>query len=124
VRGGYNPAATEVWQEALRIPAVKVVERGVVRQDVWDLIFANIRLNIVQEDMRAEIGACTLGERRLLGLIEKYGLERFMRHKQALFDAARAMMAAEVRAIPTASTAARAPSTTTARTRARATPSA
>ncbi len=70
VAGGYNPNATEVWQEALRIPAVKVVERGKLRQDVWDLIFANIRLQIVQEDMRAEIGACTVGERRMLELLD------------------------------------------------------
>src|SRR3990172_1329655 len=49
VRGGYNPNATEVWQEALRIPAVKVYERGKLRRDVWDLIFSNIRLSIVQE---------------------------------------------------------------------------
>jgi N-methylhydantoinase B len=34
VRGGYNPNAVEVWQEALRIPAVKVVERGRLRRDV------------------------------------------------------------------------------------------
>ena len=100
VRGGYNPGATEVWQEALRIPAVKVVERGVVRQDVWDLIFANIRLDIVQEDMRAEIGACTVGERRLVQLIEKYGLEVWETHKAALFLASRKMMEAEIRAIP------------------------
>jgi len=100
VRGGYNPNATEVWQEALRIPAVKVVERGKVRQDVWDLIFANIRLQIVQEDMRAEIGACTVGERRLVSLIEKYGLECFQAHKEHLFDATRKMMQAEIRSIP------------------------
>jgi N-methylhydantoinase B len=100
VRGGYNPQATEVWQEALRIPAVKVIERGKVRQDVWDLIFANIRLDIVQEDMRAEIGSCTVGERRLLSLVEKYGLESFQAHKQALFDSTRKMMEAEIRAIP------------------------
>jgi len=100
VRGGYNPNATEVWQEALRIPAVKVVERGVVRQDVWDLIFANVRLDIVQEDMRAEIGACTVGERRLIELIEKYGVERFEAHKLHLFEAARKMMEAEIRSIP------------------------
>jgi N-methylhydantoinase B len=100
VRGGYNPHATEVWQEALRIPAVKVVERGVVRQDVWDLIFANVRLEIVQEDMRAEIGACTVGERRLVALIEKYGLERFEAHKQYLFDSTTRMMEAEIRSIP------------------------
>ncbi len=100
VRGGYNPQATEVWQEALRIPAVKVIERGKLRKDVWDLIFANIRLDVVQEDMRAEIGSCTVGERRLLALIDKYGLERFDAHKQALFESTSKMMAAEIRSIP------------------------
>ncbi|MBJ20291.1 MAG: hydantoin utilization protein B [Deltaproteobacteria bacterium] len=100
VRGGYNPNATEVWQEALRIPAVKVVERGVVRQDVWDLIFANVRLDIVQEDMRAEIGACTVGERRFIALIEKYGLDVFRAHTDDLIEATRKMMQAEIRGIP------------------------
>lgn len=100
VRGGYNPNATEVWQEALRIPAVKVYERGVLRRDVWDLIFANIRLPIVEEDMRAEIGSCTVGERRLQALVEKYGLDRFEAHKEALFDSTRSMMEAEIRNIP------------------------
>ncbi len=100
VRGGYNPNATEVWQEALRIPAVKIYERGKLRKDVWDLIFSNIRLSIVQEDMRAEIGSCTVGERRLLALIGKLGLAGFEAHKAALFEAARRMMAAEIRTIP------------------------
>jgi N-methylhydantoinase B len=100
VRGGYNPNATEVWQEALRIPAIKVVERGKLRKDVWDLIFANIRLPIVQEDMRAEIGSCTVGERRLVALIGKYGLERFEAHVDRLFESTRRMMEAEIRNIP------------------------
>jgi N-methylhydantoinase B len=100
VRGGYNPNATEVWQEALRIPAVKVYERGRIRQDVWDLIFANIRLPIVEEDMRAEIGSCTVGERRLLELVEKYGRERFKAHVEALFASTRRMMESEIRKIP------------------------
>ena len=100
VRGGYNPGATEVWQEALRIPAVKVIERGKLRKDVWDLIFANIRLPIVQEDMRAEIGSCTVGERRLRALIEKYGLASFEAHKRALFESTQKLMEAEIRQIP------------------------
>jgi len=100
VRGGYNPNATEVWQEALRIPAVKVIERGKLRRDVWDLIFANIRLPIVQEDMRAQIGSCTVGERRLVNLIDKYGLDRFEAHKAHLFESTREMMEAEIRSIP------------------------
>ena len=100
VRGGYNPGAKEVWQEAIRIPAVKVYERGKLRRDVWDLIFANIRLPIVQEDMRAEIGSCTVGDRRLRALVEKHGLERFEAHKRALFDSTRRLMEAEIRTIP------------------------
>ncbi|MCL4746380.1 MAG: hydantoinase B/oxoprolinase family protein [Burkholderiaceae bacterium] len=100
VRGGYNPNAVEVWQEALRIPPVKVYEKGKLRKDVWNLIFANIRLDIVQHDMKAEIGACTVGERRLLELLRKYGLESFESHKLALFDATRRMMQAEIGRIP------------------------
>jgi N-methylhydantoinase B len=100
VAGGYNPNATEVWQEALRIPPVKVYERGELRKDVWDLIFANIRFDIVAEDMRAEIGSCVVGERRVIQLLEKYGVETFEAHKQALFDATRKMMEAEISTIP------------------------
>uniref|UniRef100_Q07LN3 5-oxoprolinase (ATP-hydrolyzing) n=1 Tax=Rhodopseudomonas palustris (strain BisA53) TaxID=316055 RepID=Q07LN3_RHOP5 len=100
VPGGYNPNATEVWQEALRIPPIKVYEKGKLRKDVWDLIFANIRFDIVQHDMKAEIGACTVGERRLLSVLEKYGLDSFDAHKQALFDATRKMMEAEIATIP------------------------
>lgn len=100
VRGGYNPNAVEVWQEALRIPPVKVVEKGKLKKDVWNLIFANIRLDIVQHDMKAEMGACTVGERRLLELLDKYGLESYEAHKQALFEATRKMMEAEIAKIP------------------------
>jgi N-methylhydantoinase B len=100
VQGGYNPEATEVWQEGLRIPPVKVMARGKLRRDVWDLIFANIRLNIVREDMKAEMGACVVGERRLLALIDKYGRETYEEVKQHLFESTRKMMEAEIRTIP------------------------
>ncbi|MBI2235424.1 MAG: hydantoinase B/oxoprolinase family protein [Magnetospirillum sp.] len=100
VAGGYNPNAKEVWQEALRIPPVKIYDRGVFRRDVWDLIFANIRLDIVQHDMRAQMGACTVGERRFLDLLAKYGADSFHAHKRALFDATRRMMEAELEKIP------------------------
>ncbi len=103
VAGGYNPNAVEVWQEALRIPPVKVFERGVLRKDVWNLIFANIRFDIVQHDMKAQIGACTVGERRVLALIDKYGIDRYAAHKQALFEATRRMMEAEIEKIPNGS---------------------
>ena len=100
VQGGYNPDATECWQEGLRIPPVKIVERGKLRRDVWDLIFANIRLDIVSEDMKAEMGACVVGDRRLRALLDKYGRETFQRVKAHLFDSTRKMLEAEIRSIP------------------------
>lgn len=100
VAGGYNPNATEVWQEALRIPPVKVVEKGKLRKDVWELIFANIRFPIVEEDMRAEMGACVVGERRLLALLAKYGRATFEAHKDALYDSTQKMIEAEIAKIP------------------------
>lgn len=100
VQGGYNPQATEVWQEALRIPPIKVYENGKLRKDVWDLIFANIRLDIVPEDMRAEIGSCVVGERGIHKLIERYGLEAFNAHKEYLFESTEKMMRTEIRGIP------------------------
>lgn len=100
VAGGYNPNATEVWQEALRIPPVKVYDKGKLRKDVWDLIFANIRFDIVEQDMRAEIGSCVVGERRMLHLLDKYGRDCFEAHKEALFASTRQMMEAEIATIP------------------------
>ena len=100
VQGGYNPNATEVWQEALRIPAVKLYEKGNLRKDVWDLIFANIRLPMVAEDIKAQIGACTLGERRLQALVGKYGIECFEDHKTELFNSTEKMIKKEIQSIP------------------------
>jgi len=100
VQGGYNPNATEVWQEAIRIPAVKIYEKGQLREDVWNLIFANIRLDIVQEDIKAQVGACTLGERRLKALAAKYGVGCYEAHKEKLFSSTEKMMRSEIASIP------------------------
>jgi len=100
VAGGYNPNAVEVWQEALRIPPIKVYEKGKLRKDVWDLIFANIRFDIVQHDMKAQMGACLVGDRRMVEVLKKYGRKNFEAHKEALFDATRKMMEAEIASIP------------------------
>ena len=100
VRVSYNPRATEVWQETLRITPVKVYEKGKLRKDVWDLIFANVRLDIVAEDMRAEIGSCVVGERGIHKILERYGRPVFEAHKEFLFDSTEPMMRSELRSIP------------------------
>lgn len=85
--GGYNPEHTEVWQEAIRIPGLKVVEKGKVVKDVWQMLFANVRVDVVQEDMKAMIGACNIGEREYIKLIDKYGLDSFRNHLEFIIEA-------------------------------------
>ncbi len=100
VAGGYNPAAREIWQEALRITPVKVVEQGKLRRDVWDLIFANIRYPIVAEDIKAQIGACSVGERLVNSLLQRYGFDQLRKQIKLLFDSTEKMVRAEIRRIP------------------------
>lgn len=100
VAGGYNPDAREVWQEALRIPPLKIFDRGKRREDVWRMVFANIRYPIVEEDIKAQIGGTAVGERGIADLIGRYGLESFRAHKEALFASTGRMVAREIEAIP------------------------
>ncbi|MFY9141036.1 MAG: hydantoinase B/oxoprolinase family protein [Thermacetogeniaceae bacterium] len=100
VPGGYNPRAREIWQEALRITPVKIFERGRLRRDVWDLIFANIRLPIVKEDIMPMVGACHLGCRELRHLIDEHGLRQFNENLSYLFDASEASIREQLSSIP------------------------
>ena len=100
VQGGYNPQAREVWQEGLRIPPVKIYEKGAFRKDVWNLIFSNIRFSIVEEDIRAEMGGCVVGERGILSLLNRYGKDIFKAHIEQLFDSTERMVRNEIEAIP------------------------
>ena len=100
VAGGYNPEAREVWQEAFRIPPVKIHAAGKLRKDVWDLIFANIRYQVVQEDIKAQIGGCVVGERGIHGLLGRYGADDFLGHVEHLFASTERMIRKEIANIP------------------------
>jgi N-methylhydantoinase B len=101
VKGTANPEATEVFQEALRLPPVKVIDRGVLRRDVWNMIFSNVRMrDKVEADARAQIGACTVGERRLEELVRREGIPMFEQLTEALLDSTERMLRNEIRQIP------------------------
>jgi len=98
--GGYDPNAREVWQEAFRIPPLKLVDRGTMRPDVWELVKANIRLDIVTEDIKSMIGACTIGKRRVLEVLERYGVESFEQHMGFVMNASERLVRAELERWP------------------------
>jgi N-methylhydantoinase B len=72
--GAYNAGATEIWQEGIRVPPLRLYERGKVRRDVMDLLVLNVRHpNDFRGDLAAMIGSAHVGERRLQALAAEFG---------------------------------------------------
>ena len=72
--GGYNPGATEIWQDGLRVPPIRLGEGGLLREDLLRMLAANTRIaRDFRGDLMAMIGAARLGEQRLRPLLAKYG---------------------------------------------------
>ncbi|ACA19034.1 5-oxoprolinase (ATP-hydrolyzing) [Methylobacterium sp. 4-46] len=87
--GAYNPAATEIWQEGLRIPPLKLYDAGTLRDDVLDLIALNVRFpRDFRGDLAAMIGAAHLGEQRIARLFGEVGADRVDEAVEAILDGA------------------------------------
>jgi N-methylhydantoinase B len=87
--GAYNPAATEIYQEGIRIPPIKLVEAGRPREDLLDLLALNIRNpREFRGDLAAMLGAAHLGERRLSKLFAEFGALTVEAAIEAILDAA------------------------------------
>ena len=77
VPASYNPNAKEIFAEGLRVPPIKLWDKGKQRDDILNLVLTNMRARRDQEgDFKALIGACQLGEKNLINLLNKYGLEK------------------------------------------------
>ncbi|MFQ6111603.1 MAG: hydantoinase B/oxoprolinase family protein, partial [Nitrospinota bacterium] len=93
--------ATDVWTEGLTIPPFKIYDKGVERKDAIRLILAHWRWPwATGGDLRAQMGTVWLGRKRLLELIESYGVETIKRYVEEMIDYADRMTAAEIRDFP------------------------
>ena len=79
--GGMTPGSvaggmTEIYQEGLRIPAIKLFSRGSLVKDVLDILLLNVRVPEERRgDYNAQIAACRLGERRMRELADRYSAD-------------------------------------------------
>ncbi len=104
--GSMGPAR-EIFQEGLRIPPVRIVRGGVVDREMMDLLLPNVRTPQEREgDLAAQIGACRVGERRVLDLVEKYGEPQMLALIEGLLDYSERLVRAELRRMPAGSFAA------------------
>lgn len=72
--GAYNAGATEIFQEGIRIPPLRLYDQGVRREDVYEMIVLNVRHpRDFRGDLAAMIGSARVGERRLAQLLAEFG---------------------------------------------------
>lgn len=98
--GSMGPA-TEIFQEGIRIPPVRIVRAGKLDREMLDLILLNVRTPAEREgDLESQIGACRVGEQRILQLAEKYGESDMCKLIDALLDYSERLVRAELSNMP------------------------
>ncbi|MCW5750171.1 MAG: hydantoinase B/oxoprolinase family protein [Alphaproteobacteria bacterium] len=101
VPGGFSANATEVEQEGLRLPPVKLYKRGEIDEEILSIILSNIRIADQRiGDIKAQAAALAIGEKRLAALIERYGEETVEACIAELKERAEQQMRARIATIP------------------------
>ena len=104
--GGMTPGscphnASEIHQEGLRIPPVKLYERGRPNETLFTILRAASRTpDIVVADVGAYTGACVIGEQRFRDLIDEHGWETLDMYLAELLDYTERLARAEIAAMP------------------------
>lgn len=87
VAGTYNPYATEIFHEGVRLPPLKLVEKGTLREDLWALLMLNTRCpDEVDGDVRAMLGSTQIGAEKVEDLAKGLGAQAMQQYLSALLD--------------------------------------
>jgi len=101
VPGSNSIGSTEIFQEGLRLPVLKLIDAGQENTAIWDILAANVRVpDKVIGDIRAQASACLVGEREFRELFSRYGRDTMREAFRALHDYAEKLARAEFRDIP------------------------
>lgn len=98
---GSMGSCREIYQEGVRIPPIKLLQRGEVQRDVLRMLLNNVRTPQEREgDLNAQIASCHTGAARLREIVERYGLPRVQRVMVELQDYAEKLMRAFLSQVP------------------------
>jgi N-methylhydantoinase B len=99
--GSNSIHSTEIYQEGLRLPLLKLYDAGVPNETLFGVIERNVRVPVqVLGDLRAQVAACNNGERTFTGLLRKYGRSAIRVYLAAMLEQAERLMRAEIAALP------------------------
>jgi N-methylhydantoinase B len=87
VPGSSAADSTEIYQEGLRIPPMKLYDREIENQTLIDLLRMNVRTpEIVIGDLQAQLAACNIAERGMLQLVRRFGIFELRHYFDELLD--------------------------------------
>ena len=99
--GSYYAGATEVFHEGIRIPPLRLVDRGVLNRGVFEMLLFNVRQpEETRGDLNAQIAALGIGERAVTRMARKYGRQPLAAAMAAILDGSERMVRAALREIP------------------------
>lgn len=99
--GSYNSNAREIFEEGLRLPPMRIHEKGKRRIDVWDLLMLATRVpETVAGDLEAMIGACKIGSKRLKMLAKFLGITKINKAYNKILDYGEKLMRTHILTIP------------------------
>ena len=99
--GSFSVNASEIYQEGLRFPGIKLFERGNVNDALVEILRANVRLpEMTLGDLWSGIAALRVGERRFLAVMEKYGRAQTLDAIERLLDQGAAMVTEKLKGLP------------------------
>ncbi|MDP6668004.1 MAG: hydantoinase B/oxoprolinase family protein [Dehalococcoidia bacterium] len=101
VPGSNASDSTEIYQEGLRIPPVKLYSEGELNTTMWRLIEKNVRIPVqVFGDMRAQMSACSIAEHQFGELVERFGVDTTRFYMQEVINHTERLTRAAVRKLP------------------------
>lgn len=99
--GSYYANATEIFQEGIRIPPLRLVDRGVLNTGVFEMLLHNVRQpDETRGDLNAQIAALGIGERAVARMARKYGSGSLAASMSAILDGSERMVRAALKALP------------------------
>ncbi len=101
IAGSNSLGATEIYQEGLRVPFLKLYSKGKINSALWEIIKTNVRVpDLVLGDLQAQIVACDIGSREYKDMFNKYGPEILNQYSKELQEYAELLARTEISEIP------------------------
>lgn len=101
VPGSNASDSTEIFQEGIRIPPLKLSERGIPNETLWKLLETNVRIPVqVFGDLRAQLAACSIAEDQFKNLLAEYGIQETRHYMAEVTNYAERLTRAAISELP------------------------